>query len=62
MSKRLKKIGWAIKGDAGLYIGWWFTRERAKEEHARILGCSWDDCKKRGDEAVKVEIKEASPC
>lgn len=57
MSKKLKKTGWAIAGVYGLYTGWWFTRKDAIWFHTEALEKSWEDCKAKGDYAVKIKIE-----
>ena len=52
-------IGWAVVGRCGLYVGWWMTRRETIYYHTRDKGKSWGECRKRGDRAIKVRIKEA---
>lgn len=54
----MKAEGWAIKGVYGFYMGWWQTREEAMRAHCRDLAESWGYCRKKGDRAVRVCIKE----
>jgi len=54
----MKTEGWAIKGVYGFYVGWWQTREEAMRCHCHDLGESWSYCRKKGDRAVRVCIKE----
>lgn len=55
------EIGWAIKGNYGLYIGWWMTRRAAIGAHCREKGRTWRDCRKHGDRVIKVKISEVKP-
>ncbi len=48
--------GWAIVGNYGLYTGWWFTRKEAIADHCQTLGKTWQECRRKNDRAVKVEI------
>lgn len=50
--------GWAIKGDHGFYIGWWFTKKEAIKAHTGELGKTWEDCRKNGDKAVRIRMVE----
>jgi hypothetical protein len=55
--KGLKTInGWSIIGIHGLYVGWHFTCEEMIYQHTNDLGRSWDECRKNGDRAIKVQI------
>lgn len=56
MAKNLR-TGWAICGEVGLYVGWWLTRAAAIKEHCRLTGRDWKYCRRRGDRAVKIEIR-----
>ena len=60
---------WAIVGRCGLYAGTWLTRKDAIKQHCirkgdywndEIIKMVWNDCKKVGDKAVKVEVKYES--
>lgn len=53
--------GWAVVGVYGLYIGWNFTRREAIEHHTKLLGKSWEYCKKKGDKCIKVVIHYEEP-
>lgn len=57
MNKNKIQKGWAIVGPYGLYVGWWLKRYEAIGHHKNALGRSWKECLKKGDRAVKVEIK-----
>jgi len=58
--KKLIEKGWAIKGQFGIYMGWWLTRKDAITEHTKDVGQTWKYCReRRGDQAVKIIIKEA---
>ena len=59
---------WAIHGNHGLYVGTWLTRKEAIVDHVNarlVIPCDkyatiqdgWKELKKKGDRAVKVEIK-----
>ena len=50
------QAGWAIAGECGLYVDWRLTRRDMIEAHTSVLGCTWDECKYRGDRAVKILI------
>ena len=68
-----QQIGYAIAGKCGLYVGWWLRRVEAIAKHVSDLyGCSgfvmgrsltteqrdaWEKCKRRGDRAVRVQIR-----
>ena len=48
---------WAIFGNLyGLYYGTWRTRHEAIVAHADALGISWQECRKKGDRAIKVLV------
>ena len=51
---------WAIAGVHGLYTGQWLTRSEAIDAHVQALGRSWTYCRKKGDRAVKVQIRWAA--
>jgi hypothetical protein len=59
---------WAVHGVSGLYTGTWFTRSEAIKAHVTrkyiipspkfpTIESAWRSCRRRGDKAVKVEIK-----
>ncbi len=50
------EIYWAITGEFGLYIGVWRTRIEAIIAHADSLGKTWQECRKKGDRAIKVIV------
>jgi hypothetical protein len=54
----MKQKGWAIIGIHGFYTGWWHVRKDAISTHCKELGRNWAYCRKKGDKAVKIEIKE----
>jgi hypothetical protein len=56
----MKEQGWAIKGIYGFYTGWCITRKEAIEYHCKALGYTWEQCKKKGDSAVKIIIQEVN--
>ncbi len=58
----MEEKGWAIKGKQyGFYTGWGLTRKDMIAEHTSMLGKTWAKCRKKGDRAVKIIIKEAQP-
>ena len=40
----------------GFYNGWWLLRRDTIEAHCAALGKTWNQCKKEGDKAVKIQI------
>ena len=54
----MRNMGWAIKGKNGFYVGWWLTRSEAIVQHCKDLGKTWQECRRKGDRAVKVRIVE----
>jgi hypothetical protein len=54
----MKTEGWAIYGTCGFYTGWWHTRAEAMYAHCQALDKGWAYCRKKGDRAVRVSIKE----
>lgn len=48
--------GWAIYGKGGLYVDWKFTRQDIINWHCQCLNKTWEECRKKGDRAIKVEI------
>jgi hypothetical protein len=48
--------GWAIAGVYGLYTGWWLTRKEAIKAHCRGRCMTWQQCRRKKDRAVKIEI------
>lgn len=51
-----RAIRWVIVGRWNLYEGQWITRRAAMEAHTRALGKTWEECRKKGDRAVKAAI------
>lgn len=49
-----KEVMWAITGHYGLYTGTWLRRSDAIRQHTRTVGRTWNECRKQGDEAVRV--------
>jgi len=54
----MKQVGWAIKGTYGIYVGWRLTRKEMIENHIKDTGRTWDYCRRKGDRAIKIIIKE----
>ena len=55
-----KSKGWAILGKRGLYPGAQEKRKDAIKAHMNETGIYWEDCERRGDKVVKVEITTTS--
>lgn len=55
--KRSRAIGWAITGQLGLFYSFHRSRRDAILHHTISLGRTWAYCRKRGDRAVKVEMR-----
>jgi hypothetical protein len=56
LEKIKPEIMWAIFGEYGFYIGTWQSKQDAIREHCNDLGKSWEQCKKKGDRAIKVIV------
>lgn len=49
-------MGWAIAYKQGMYVGWWHKKKEAIKAHCEALEKTWEECRKKGDRAVKVTI------
>ena len=47
---------WIIAGVYGAYTGWWHTRREAIYHHTFSLEQGWEECKKKGDRAIKAKL------
>jgi len=57
-NETMTQTGWAIKGEFGIYTGWWFTRSEAIEAHCEALGRTWLYCKRKGDKTIRIKVIE----
>ena len=60
MTEARSAVRWAIVGVHGLYAGQWPRRRDAIQTHPRDLGKTWDECRNKGDSAIKVTITWAA--
>ena len=60
MTEARSAVRWAIVGVHGLYEGQWQRRRDAIQTHTRDLGKTWDECRNKGDRAIKVTITGAA--
>ena len=55
--KPKEEIMWAIHGTHGLYVGTDYTRKGMIRTHMADLGyMDWQECRKKGDRAIKVIV------
>jgi hypothetical protein len=50
--------GWSIKVRNRSLWEYGRTRREVVRAHCKALGETWDECRRAGDRAVKVEIRE----
>lgn len=47
---------WIIAGVHGAYTGWWHTKRDAIYSHTHELELGWQECRKKGDRAIKAKL------
>jgi hypothetical protein len=58
VSEPVAERWWAIKDRNGYLRDPGRTRREVVRAHCKALGQTWDECRRAGDRAVKVEIRE----